>query len=92
MEYTSYMRNEDVAENKEILDYGFKPIKTDKMDNYILIGYESCELYVNNKLFNFWSNKFMNKVRENRDFRITGWPVMTLVKRNNFCEIQGISM
>ena len=80
----SYTKNEDISENKEILVYGFKPVKTDKFDNYILIGCESDVLYENDKLFNFWSNKFINKEIKNRDFQMTGCPFMTLVKRNNF--------
>ena len=64
----------------------------------MLIGSESDELYENDKLFNFWSNKFINKEIENRNFKLTGWPFMTFllipffydVKRNNFFEIQSI--
>ena len=41
MECESDMKNEDFPENKEILYFGFKQIKTDKIDNYILIGCES---------------------------------------------------
>ena len=67
-------------------------LKRKKIDNYILIGCESDELYENDILFNFWSNKFINEEIENRDFRMTGWPFMTLVKRNSFFKIQGISM
>ena len=89
MNYTKY---ENIPENKEIFIYGFKHIKTDKIDNYILIGCESDELYENNKLFNFWSNKCINKEKEDRDFKMTGYPFMTLVKRNNFFRIQSISM
>ena len=55
MECKSYMKNEDVPENKEIFVYGFKHVKTDQIDNYILFGCESDELYENDKLFNFWS-------------------------------------
>ena len=88
--YKSYIEYEDFSENKEIFIYGFKHVKTDKIDNYILIGCESDELFENDKLFNFWSNKFINNEIEKRDFQITGWPFMTLVKRNNFFKIQGI--
>ena len=88
--YKSYIRYEDISENKEIFFYGFKHIKTDKIDNYILIGCESDEVYENNNLFNFWSNKFINKEIEMRNFEITGWPFMTSVKRNNFFKIQGL--
>ena len=88
----SYTKNEDISENKEIFIYSFKHVKTDKIDNYILIGSESNKLYKNNKLFNLCSNKFINKEIENRIFKLTGWPFMTLVKRNNFFKIQGICM
>ena len=87
MDYTKY---EDISENKEIFVYGIKHVKTDKIDNYILIGCESDELYENDKLFNFWSNKYINNEIEKRNFQISGWPFITLVKRNNFFKIQGI--
>ena len=86
----SYIKYEDFPENKEIFIYGFTPVKTDKIDNYVLIECDSDELYEDDKLFNFWSNKFINKEMEMRNFKITGWPFMTLVKRNNFFKIQGI--
>ena len=54
MIYTNY---EEIPENKEIIIYRFKHIKTDKINNYILIGCELHELFENYKLFNFWSNK-----------------------------------
>ena len=88
----SYIKYEDIPENKEIFVYGYKHIKTDKIDNYILIGCETDELYENNELFNFWSNKFINNEIENRNFQITGWTFMTLVKRNNFFKIQGMCL
>ena len=90
MDFKSYIKYEDLPENKEIFIYSFKHVKTDKVDNYILIGCESDELFENDKLFNFWSNKFINNEIENRNFKLTGWPFMTLVKRNNFFKIQGI--
>ena len=90
MEYKSYIKYEDIPENKEIFIYGFKRVKTDKIDNHILIGCGSDELFENDKLINFWSNKFINTEIEKRDFQITGWPFMTLVRRNNFFKIQGI--
>ena len=90
MDYKLYTKNENIPENEEIFFYSFKPAKTDKIDNYILIGSESDEMYENDKLFNFWSNKFINKEIENRNFKLTGWPFMTLVKGNNFFKIQGI--
>ena len=88
--YKSYIKYEDISENKEIFIYGFKHVKTDKIDNYILIASESDELHENDKLFNIWSNKLINKEIENRNFKLTGWPFITLVKRNNFFKIQSI--
>ena len=67
----SYTKNKDISENKEIFVYGFKHVKTEKIDNYILIGCESDELYEIDILFNFWSNKFINEEIEIRDFRMT---------------------
>ena len=58
MIYTKY---EHITENKEIFIYGFKHVKTDKVDNYISIRCESDELYENDKLFNFWSDRFINQ-------------------------------
>ena len=92
MDCKSYTKNEDISGNKEIFVHGFKHVKTEKIDKYILIGCESDELYENDNLFTFWSNKFINEEIESRDFRTTGWPFVTLVKRNNFFKIQGISM
>ena len=92
MDCKSYTKNEDISEKKEIFIYSFKHVKTDKVDNYIIIGSESDELFENDKLFNFWSNKFINKEIENRIFKLTEWPFMTLVKRNNFFKIQSICM
>ena len=90
IDYKLYTKKEDISENKEIFIYSFNHVKTDKVNNYILIGSESVELYENNKLFNFWSNKFINKEIEDRNFKMTGYPFMTLVKRNNFLKIQSI--
>ena len=39
----SFIEYEDIRENKEIFIHGFKHIKTDEIDNYILIGCESDE-------------------------------------------------
>ena len=86
----SYTKQEDVPENEEIFFYGFKHIKSDIIINYIIFGCESDELSENDKLSNFWSNKFINKEIEMRTFNITGWSFMTLVKRNNFFKIQSI--
>ena len=92
MDFKSYIKYEDIPENKEIFIYSFKPVKTDKVDNYILIGSESDELHENDKLFSIWSNKLINKEIENRNFKLTGHPFMTLVKKNNFFKIQGITL
>ena len=43
MECISYMKNEDLPENKEISVYGFTHVKTDEIDNCIRC--ESDELY-----------------------------------------------
>ena len=83
-ECKSYMKNENIPENKEKFIHGFKHIKTDKVDNYILIGCELDELYENDKLFNFWCNNFINRKIEKRDFKITGWFFLALVNRNTF--------
>ena len=56
MDCESYMKNEDIPENKDIYVYGLKHNKTDEVDIYILIGCESDESYKNEKLFSFWSN------------------------------------
>ena len=90
MDFKSYIKYEDIPENKEIFIYSFKPVQTDKFENYILIGSDSDELYENDKLFNIWSNKLINKEIENRNFKLTGCLFMTLVKRNNFFKIQSI--
>ena len=90
MHCLSYMKNEEIPENEEVFVYAFKHVKTDKVNIYTLIGCESDEIYENNKLFNFRSNKFINKGIELKIFKITGWPFMTLVKRNNFFKIQSI--
>ena len=34
------MKHKNVSENKKIFVYGFKHIETDKVDIYILIGWE----------------------------------------------------
>ena len=86
------MKNEETPENKEIFVYEFKHVKRDKVDEFILVGRKSDELFENDDLFNFWSNEFLNKDEKNRDFKITRWPFITLYKRNNFLEIQGICL
>ena len=86
----SYIKYEDVPENKESFMYGFKHNKTDKVNNFVLIGCESVDLYENDNLFIFCSIKFINKEIETRNFKITGWSLNTLVKRNIFLIVQGI--
>ena len=60
-----------------------------KKDYFIVKVCESVEFYENDKLINFWSNKFINEEIK-RDFKITGWRFMTLVKGNTFFEIQSV--
>ena len=55
------MRYEDVLKNKGIIIYEVKHIKTDKVNQYILLEFESHELNENNKLFNFLSSKLLKK-------------------------------
>ena len=92
MECKSHNKYEDFPEYKEIFIYGSKHVKTDKFDNYILIGCQSDELFENDKLFIFWSNKFRNEEIEMRNFDLTGWSFLTLVKRNNFFKGRGKSL
>ena len=66
MEVNSNPKNEETPENEEIFIYGFTHNKRDIIDNFILIGCESKELYENDKLFNFWSDKSINKEIEKR--------------------------
>ena len=84
MKCKSYIKSEDFSENKERFTYGFKHIKTDKIDNYILIACELDEICENIKLFNFWSDKFIKEAIEKRKFQKKGWLFMTLVERNCF--------
>ena len=72
MDFKSNIKNEDIPENKEIFIYSFKPVQTNKVENYILIASESDELHKYDKLFNIWSNKLINKEIENRNFKLTG--------------------
>ena len=55
-------------------------------------SYNKNEDFLENKLINVCTNKFINKVMEKRDFYITGWSLMILVKRKNFYKIQGICL
>ena len=68
MECKSYMKIEDIPENKEIFVHGLNHIKTDKVDKYILIGCEADVLYETSKLLNFWSDKIIYKEIEMRNF------------------------
>ena len=88
MECKPYIKNEDILENKEIFVHGSKHTETYKLDNFILIGCESDELYENEIPFNFWSNNFINKEIEKNEFKVTRWSFITLVKRTNFIKIQ----
>ena len=45
IETLTYTKYEDITENKEISIYGLKHVKTDKIDDYILIGCESDEIF-----------------------------------------------
>ena len=89
MAYTSY---EYFPENKEIFVYGFKHIKTDKVDTYLGIGLGSDDIYENEKLFNFWSNKIFKlryrneKVQNNRfAFHNAGKKITFLKSRAYVC-------
>ena len=84
LDFKSYIKNEDIPENKEIFVYSFKPVQTNNVENYILIASESDELHENDKLLNIWSIKLINIQIENRNFKMTGWPFMNLVEKNNF--------
>ena len=70
--HKSYLKHEDVPENKEIFVYGVKHIKTDKIDKFFLRETKSDELNENQKPFNFWSNEFGNREKELRNFEVTG--------------------
>ena len=48
-------------------------IEINKVENYLLIGCESDELYENSGIINLWSNKFINKEIEKTNFEISGW-------------------
>ena len=88
----SYTKKEGFLENNDIFDFGFKHINREKIDNFKLFGCERDELHEKDKLFNFWSNRFLDKEIEKRDVRIAGWYFMTLFKRNNFSKNQSISL
>ena len=65
-------------------------LKQIKINKFILFGCESDETIEIIKLFNNWSYIFINEDREKRNFKVTGWPFMTLVKGNNFFNFQGV--
>ena len=85
-----YMKHEDVLENKEIFFYGYKHVKPNKIDTYILIGCQSHELYEKDKLFTFCCNYFISKEIERKKLKITGWSSATLVNRKNFFKSHSI--
>ena len=78
------MKDKDTTRNNEMFVFGLKHFKTVEVDNHKLIGCESVEFYENDKLSNFWSNEFIKREIEKRDFKITEWFFMTIVKRNSF--------
>ena len=92
LDFKSNIKYEDIPENKKIFIYSFKPVQTNKVEKYILTASESYELHEYDKLFNIWSNKLLNKEIENRNFKLTGCPFMTLVKSNDFFKNQGITI
>ena len=69
IESMTYTKYKDIPEHEEIFIYGFKHVGTAKVDKYILIRCESDELFENDKLFNFWSNNFIIKDTEMRNFK-----------------------
>ena len=85
-ECKSYMKHEDAPEKKELFVYGFKHTKTDKIDNYTLIGSESDDLNKNIELISFWSSEFANKEMEIRIFGVPVWLFLSLVKKTIFLE------
>ena len=84
MDCKPFMKSEDIPQNREIFIHRFKHIKTHKVGNCIILGCKSDELYENDKLPNFRSNKYKNKEIERKDFKVTGWSFMTLVKKKQF--------
>ena len=80
----AYTKNEAIRKNKQVFCIGFKHTKTDKAENYIIIGCKSDDFYKIDKIFSFWSNRFINKEIEMKNFEITGWSFMTLVRTRNF--------
>ena len=84
MEVYCYTKYEDLPGNKDLFIYGFKNIKSDKIDNYILIGCDWREKFEIDKIFHFSSDQIINEEIENKIFKLTGWFFMNLVKRNIF--------
>ena len=66
------MKHKGMQKNKEIFIYGIKQIKTGKVGIFLSIGCDSDEVYENDKPFNFWFYKIINKEIEMRNFKITG--------------------
>ena len=90
IESMAYTKYEDIPEYKEIFVHGFEHIKIDKVDKYIIIGCSSVELCENDKLFNFWSIKFLNEEIEKENIEIKVWSFMTLVKKTLFKKIRAL--
>ena len=44
LDFKSYIKYEDIPENKEIFIYSFKPVQTNKVENYNLTASESDEI------------------------------------------------
>ena len=72
MECRSCAKYENIPENNEIFICGFKLNKTNNIDNFLLSRCESDKLCENDKLFDFWSNKFTNKELAMTNFILTG--------------------
>ena len=82
--------------NTLIYVYALKQINTRYGWNYTIIGSISDELNVEVKLFQFWSNSYINSQIKFEKFKkidfgdllaygsISGYPLLTLVKKYNF--------
>ena len=82
--------------NTLICVYALKQINTRYGMNYTIIGSISDELNVEVKLFQFWSNSYINSQIKFDKFKkidfgdtlaygsISGYPILTLIKKNNF--------
>ena len=84
-------------ENNTLISvYALKQIKTRYGMNYTIIGSISDELHNEVKLFQFWSNSYINSQTKFDKFNkidfgdtlaygsISGYPIITLIKKNNF--------